>query len=193
MGLRSEVRKGVVDALRWVRDVLTEEIPSEPPVILAPARPAEPDVTPVAPAQAVVAAVTPPEQAPSVVATAEAPEVPTPSEEAPAAAEDAPSPGDPLLYEAIIETLQGIFDPEIPVDIYSLGLIYGVDITPDKDVYVRMTLTAPNCPEAQSLPERVQSRVEALDGVGHVDVDVVWDPPWTPEMMSEEARLELNM
>ncbi|HMV69687.1 MAG TPA: iron-sulfur cluster assembly protein [Myxococcota bacterium] len=89
--------------------------------------------------------------------------------------------------------LHTVFDPEIPVDIYELGLVYGVDVLPDRRVSVRMTLTSPSCPSAQQIPEEVQAKVESVDGVVSADVEIVWEPQWTPEMMSEEARLELNL
>ena len=86
-----------------------------------------------------------------------------------------------------------VFDPEIPVNIYEVGLIYDVDADPAGNVTIRMTLTSPMCPVAESLPVEVQDRVRALPGVASVNVDIVWDPPWGPEMMSEAARLELGM
>lgn len=97
------------------------------------------------------------------------------------------------LHDQIVAAIHTVYDPEIPVDIYELGLIYGVDIDPDRFVNVRMTLTSPNCPAAQSLPSEVRHKVEAVDGVEHADVEVVFDPPWTPDLMSEEAKLELNI
>jgi FeS assembly SUF system protein len=89
--------------------------------------------------------------------------------------------------------LSSIFDPEIPVNIYELGLIYDVDISVDGTVKVQMTLTAPGCPEALTLPVEVERKVAALPGVKGVQVDVVWDPPWGPERMSEAAKLQLGM
>ena len=97
------------------------------------------------------------------------------------------------LYEAVIEALKEIFDPEIPVNIYDLGLIYGVDISPDNHVAVAMTLTTPNCPVAESMPGEVEMRVGAVPGVGAAEVTLVWDPPWDPQKMSDEAKLELGM
>ncbi|MGH7831285.1 MAG: DUF59 domain-containing protein, partial [Candidatus Binatia bacterium] len=85
------------------------------------------------------------------------------------------------------------FDPEIPVNIYELGLIYKVEIDPSGAVNIQMTLTSPNCPAAQSLPGEVHDRVKAVAGVTSVQVDVVWDPPWEPSKMSEAARLQLGM
>ncbi|HEY1125557.1 MAG TPA: SUF system Fe-S cluster assembly protein [Sphingobium sp.] len=97
------------------------------------------------------------------------------------------------LYEAIIEALKEIYDPEIPVNIYDLGLIYGVDVTPDGHAAVTMTLTTPHCPVAESMPGEVEMRVGAVPGVGHAEVNLVWDPPWDPQKMSDEAKLELGM
>ncbi|MBW8785084.1 MAG: SUF system Fe-S cluster assembly protein [Novosphingobium sp.] len=97
------------------------------------------------------------------------------------------------LYEGVIASLREIYDPEIPVNIYDLGLIYGVDVTDDGDVAVTMTLTTPHCPVAESLPGEVELRVAAVPGVRDAEVSVVWDPPWDPAKMSDEARLELGM
>ena len=97
------------------------------------------------------------------------------------------------LYEAVIEALKEIFDPEIPVNIYDLGLIYGVDITGDGHTVVSMTLTTPHCPVAESMPGEVELRVGAVPGVGDAEVNLVWDPPWNPALMSDEAKLELGM
>ena len=99
-----------------------------------------------------------------------------------------------LVLEAeVIEALRACFDPEIPVNIYELGLIYKVEIDPSGAVNIQMTLTSPNCPAAQSLPGEVHDRVKAVAGVTNVQVDVVWDPPWEPSKMSEAARLQLGM
>lgn len=97
------------------------------------------------------------------------------------------------LQAAVIEALKEIYDPEIPVNIYDLGLIYGVEIGPDNHAVVTMTLTTPHCPVAESMPGEVEMRVGAVPGVGLVDVDLVWDPPWSPGNMTDEARLELGM
>ncbi|URW74508.1 SUF system Fe-S cluster assembly protein [Sphingomonas donggukensis] len=96
-------------------------------------------------------------------------------------------------YEAIITALKEIYDPEIPVNIYELGLIYGVEVTADGHAAVQMTLTTPHCPVAESMPAEVELRVGAVPGVGTVDVNLVWDPPWDPSKMSDEAKLELGM
>ncbi|MBV9991476.1 MAG: SUF system Fe-S cluster assembly protein [Alphaproteobacteria bacterium] len=93
----------------------------------------------------------------------------------------------------LVTALKTVYDPEIPVDIYELGLIYKVDVSDNKDVAVDMTLTAPNCPVAGEMPGMVQSALETVDGIGKVTVNLTFDPPWTPEQMSEEAKLELNM
>ncbi len=97
------------------------------------------------------------------------------------------------LYEAVIDALKDIFDPEIPVNIYDLGLIYGVDVADDGGVVVAMTLTTPHCPVAESMPGEVELRVSAVPGVRDAEVNLVWDPPWDPAKMSDEARLELGM
>jgi len=97
------------------------------------------------------------------------------------------------LREQVIGVLSTIFDPEIPVDIYALGLIYDVDVSDSRDVEIRMTLTSPNCPAAQSLPGEVEQKSGGVPGVRTSMVDVVWDPPWSPDLMSEEAKLELNI
>jgi len=96
------------------------------------------------------------------------------------------------LYENVIEALRGIFDPEIPVNIYDLGLIYGVEID-EGHVIITMTLTTPHCPVAESMPGEVEMRVGAVPGVGSAEVNLVWDPPWDPQKMSDEAKLELGM
>jgi FeS assembly SUF system protein len=96
------------------------------------------------------------------------------------------------LYEAVIAALKEIYDPEIPVNIYDLGLIYGVDIN-DGHAVVTMTLTTPHCPVAESMPGEVELRVGAVPGIGDAEVNLVWDPPWNPALMSDEAKLELGM
>ena len=95
--------------------------------------------------------------------------------------------------DAVIGAICTVYDPEIPVNIYELGLIYAVEIGDDHAVKVEMTLTAPGCPSAQELPVMVQDAVMALPGVKSCDVDTVWDPPWDPSRMTEDARLSLNM
>ena len=96
------------------------------------------------------------------------------------------------LKEKIIEEIKKIYDPEIPVNIYELGLIYNVSVK-DKNVSVKMTLTTPNCPVAESLPKEVKDSIMNVEGVEKVDLDLVWDPPWDKSMMSEAAKLELNI
>ena len=107
----------------------------------------------------------------------------------------APSGAEPggALYEAVIEALKDIYDPEIPVNIYDLGLIYGVDVTEDGHVAITMTLTTPHCPVAESMPGEVELRVGSVPGISVADVDLVWDPPWDPQKMSDDAKLELGM
>jgi FeS assembly SUF system protein len=97
------------------------------------------------------------------------------------------------LTDEIIAALKTVYDPEIPSDIYELGLIYKVDIADDRAVSIDMTLTTPNCPSAQELPSMVENAVASVPGVGAVKVDIVWDPPWDPSRMSDEARAVLNM
>jgi FeS assembly SUF system protein len=95
--------------------------------------------------------------------------------------------------DALIEAIATVYDPEIPVNIYELGLIYAIEIADDGAVKVEMTLTAPACPSAQELPEQVHDAVLTVDGVTSCTVETVWDPPWDPSRMTEEARLQLNM
>ncbi len=105
------------------------------------------------------------------------------------------SAGEPggATYEAVINALREIFDPEIPVNIYDLGLIYGVEVSGDGDAVVTMTLTTPHCPVAESMPGEVELRVAAVPGIRDAEVNLVWDPPWDPQKMSDEAKLELGM
>ena len=111
--------------------------------------------------------------------------------EKPAAASDNAPGGE--LYEKIVAALREIYDPEIPVNIYDMGLIYGVDVGEDGDVDVTMTLTTPHCPVAESMPGEVELRVASVPGVRDAEVNLVWDPPWDMGKMSDEARLELGM
>ena len=97
------------------------------------------------------------------------------------------------LQATVVEALKSIYDPEIPVDIYELGLIYDVDISEDGDAVITMTLTTPHCPVAESLPNEVELRVLSVPGIRDAVVNLVWDPPWDPSKMSDEARLELGM
>ena len=103
------------------------------------------------------------------------------------------NPKEEIDENAIIDAVSTIYDPEIPVNVYDLGLIYAIDLHDDGKVQVEMTLTAPNCPSAQELPVMVQQAIEKVKGVTEVKVEIVWDPPWDPSRMSDEARLTLNM
>ena len=103
------------------------------------------------------------------------------------------NPKEEIDENAIIDAVSTIYDPEIPVNVYDLGLIYAIDLHDDGKVQVEMTLTAPNCPSAQELPVMVQQAREQVKGVTEVKVEIVWDPPWDPSRMSDEARLTLNM
>jgi FeS assembly SUF system protein len=116
-------------------------------------------------------------------------------------AETAPMEGEPMirpsstdhpLYDTVVEACRTVYDPEIPVNIYDLGLVYTIEINPEAEVRVTMTLTAPGCPVAGDMPGWVAEAIEPLPGVKQVDVDLTWDPPWGMEMMSDEARLELG-
>jgi FeS assembly SUF system protein len=104
-----------------------------------------------------------------------------------------PAPELARLTDEIVAALKTVYDPEIPADIYELGLIYKVDIADDRKVAVDMTLTTPNCPSAAELPAMVENAVASVAGVGEVAVNIVWDPPWDPSRMSDEARISLNM
>lgn len=106
---------------------------------------------------------------------------------------DAPEEPGGELYEGVLGALRDIYDPEIPVNIYELGLIYGVEVAEGGHVAVTMTLTTPHCPVAESMPAEVELRVAAVPGVATCEVNLVWDPPWDPAKMSDEARLELGM
>ncbi|MCK0155864.1 iron-sulfur cluster assembly protein [Cellulophaga sp. F20128] len=97
------------------------------------------------------------------------------------------------LGEKIVTVLKSIYDPEIPVDIYELGLIYDVFVNEDMEVKILMTLTSPNCPVAESLPVEIEEKVKSLDEVKGAEVEITFDPPWTQELMSEEAKLELGL
>lgn len=110
-----------------------------------------------------------------------------------AARESVPAVSLDELEERIIATLRTVFDPEIPVNIYDLGLIYGIELTEEGDVEVLMTLTAPGCPVAQTFPGEVEQRILAVDGVNSAHVEIVWEPPWTQDRMTEAAKLELGM
>ena len=97
------------------------------------------------------------------------------------------------LQSAVVDALKEIYDPEIPVNIYDLGLIYGVEVDDECDVTITMTLTTPHCPVAETMPGEVELRASSVPGIRDAEVELVWDPPWSPEKMSDEARLELGM
>ncbi len=97
------------------------------------------------------------------------------------------------LQQAVVDALKEIYDPEIPVNIYDLGLIYGVEVDDEADVTVTMTLTTPHCPVAETMPGEVELRAASVPGIRDAEVDLVWDPPWGPDKMTDEARLELGM
>lgn len=97
------------------------------------------------------------------------------------------------LKEQVVEALRGVFDPEIPVNIYDLGLIYTLDIDEERNAKLQMTLTAPGCPVAQTFPATVENAVKAVPGINDAEVELVWEPPWTMERMSETAKLQLGM
>ncbi|MCY3674436.1 MAG: SUF system Fe-S cluster assembly protein [Paracoccaceae bacterium] len=103
-----------------------------------------------------------------------------------------PSSVDHPLYETVVNACRTVYDPEIPVNIYDLGLIYTIEINAEQDVHVIMTLTAPGCPVAEDMPGWLAEAIVPLNGVNKVDVELTWDPPWGMEMMSDEARLELG-
>jgi FeS assembly SUF system protein len=118
------------------------------------------------------------------------------AEAKPAANAESPLAADEItrrLTDEIVAALKTVYDPEIPADIYELGLIYRIDISDERTVSVDMTLTTPNCPSAQELPSMVENAVATVPGVRDVKVEVVWDPPWDPSRMSDEARVVLNM
>jgi FeS assembly SUF system protein len=125
---------------------------------------------------------------------------PDSAQDAVATASVAPAPNGALpaeeigrLTDEIVAALKSVYDPEIPADVYELGLIYKIDIGDDRAVAIDMTLTTPNCPSAQELPTMVENAAASVPGVGPVTVKVVWDPPWEPSRMSDEARVVLNM
>jgi FeS assembly SUF system protein len=98
-----------------------------------------------------------------------------------------------VLWPRVQAALREVYDPEIPVNIYELGLIYKVDIQPNNDVYVEMTLTSPGCPVAGEMPGMISDSIKTVDGVGEIKVEIVWDPSWDPSKMAETAKLQLNM
>jgi FeS assembly SUF system protein len=108
-------------------------------------------------------------------------------------AEEEASSGPAAIRDAIIESLRSVFDPEIPVNVYELGLIYDVKVDADGKACIRMTLTSPMCPVAELLPPEVEAKARGVPGVTSVELELVWDPPWSPDRMSEAARLDLGM
>ena len=96
------------------------------------------------------------------------------------------------LVDRVIDVLHTVYDPEIPVDVYELGLIYNIEASAGGDVHIRMTMTTPNCPMIESLPQEIEQKVQSLQDVGQVQVEVVFDPPWDKDMMSDEAKLQLG-
>ena len=98
-----------------------------------------------------------------------------------------------IMKDRIVQVIKTVYDPEIPVDIYELGLIYAVEVDEANKIDITMTLTSPMCPVAESLPIEVEEKIRAIEGVAEVTLDLVWDPPWTPDLMSDAAKLELNM
>ena len=118
-------------------------------------------------------------------------ETPAPTPDAPQeATEETAAPAS--LRERVIEVLKTVYDPEIPVDIYELGLVYEVEVRDESNIFIQMTLTSPMCPVAEILPQEVEEKARSVDGVDEVKLDLVWDPPWNPDMMSEAAKLTLN-
>ena len=192
-GVSGGWRRGAAAALRGVRralapgfEVTVPPAPDVPPPVATPARPTVP--VDASDALAALGDGGTEETAPGDATAVTAPV----ASWTPPALSEAPADVSSPLHDEVIGRIQTVFDPEIPVNIYELGLIYGVTID-DGAVRVEMTLTSPNCPSAQSLPDEVRTKIADLEGVASVDVEVVWDPPWGPERMSEEARLELNL
>lgn len=131
---------------------------------------------------------------PSTATVVAAEQAAAPGAGSPQPAPAAAAPVDPnKMEQLVIDALHTIYDPEIPVDIYELGLIYSVDVSPEGKIAVTMTLTTPACPVAGSMPGQVEKTIRMIDGVTDVVVDLVWEPTWGPSMMTESARLQLNM
>jgi FeS assembly SUF system protein len=122
-----------------------------------------------------------------------APEAPAEAKPAPEATAASPAPEHDQLKDDLVAALKTVFDPEIPVDIYELGLIYRLDVDAERNIELDMTLTAPGCPVAGDMPGWVENAVSSVPGVGQVKVNLIFDPPWDPSRMSDEARLALNM
>jgi len=184
MSLLDGFRKKIVEpAMRSLSPEPSPAPVAEPPVaadMVADAASAEPS-----PAEVPVA-----ESAVSEVEEAEVEAVEVAAAEETPVGEDR---DDQDLHDEVVAVLKTVYDPEIPVDIYELGLIYEVDVRQGNVVYVQMTLTSPMCPVAESLPIEVEAKVRTVAGVGDVDLELVWEPPWSMDMMSEAAKLELNM
>ena len=140
---------------------------------------------------------TPHAEAPSVEPAPPPAATPAPQTEPPQPPEtagEAPKTAEPQgVEQQVIAVVKDIYDPEIPVNIYDLGLIYGVQAPPDGNIKIKMTLTAPNCPAAQTLPAEVKDKAEAIEGVQSADVEITFDPPWTPDKMTDAAKLVLNI
>ena len=117
----------------------------------------------------------------------------SPAEPAPVPATSIPQAELERITQDVVTALKTVFDPEIPVDIYELGLIYKVDLDDDRTMHIQMTLTAPGCPVAGEIPIWVRDAILPVDGVKEVEVEILWDPPWTPDNMSEAAKLDLGM
>ena len=98
-----------------------------------------------------------------------------------------------LLKEKIVETLKTVYDPEIPVNIFEMGLIYEIVVDNDGKITIQMTLTSPNCPAAQSIPAEIETKIKEIEDVSEVEIEIVWEPPWDVDMMTEDAKLELGM
>jgi FeS assembly SUF system protein len=111
----------------------------------------------------------------------------------PASGISSPAAGGTVAEDVVIEALRTVYDPEIPINIYDLGLIYGLTIGENGDVAITMTLTSPACPVAEAIPQQVAEVVSSVDGVGEVDINLVWDPPWSMDRMSDDARLALDL
>ena len=120
-------------------------------------------------------------------------DAPSPSEATPATTEATGPPGAAQLKQDVIAAIKTCYDPEIPIDIYELGLIYEIEVREANAVFIKMTLTSPMCPVAETLPPEVEEKVRGVPGGAGAELELVWEPAWSPEMMSEAARLELNM
>ena len=129
----------------------------------------------------------------TVITCTDADQDPAETESEPETGPEVTGGGDPELRSRVIAALKEIYDPEIPLNIYDLGLIYRIDIDPDTNTSIDMTLTSPNCPVAESLPGEVENAAKAVDGIGDVQLELVWDPPWDMDRLGEAGRLELGL